>query len=542
MRRLICLSTCLLTSIAHAQISRDPASTLGRDVAVPANDRNAARANAKADTTADTAENVTASPAIGVFVGAIQVDGGREIPRATFAPVIERFIGQRADTSDLRAIARAIADAARRQGYVFASAMIPAQNAETGTITVKLDPGAVDAVRIVGSDSVRLRRTLDLIRGPAVRREVLERQLLLAGDIPGIIVDTSRYAREPDGAVLIVEVKEDRLSGAVGADNYGSREIGPARARLRLDLTGLMDGDVLTLQAVATPLQLRELAYAAARYSKTVDNHGSQIGLAVSAGRTRPDYGSAVTVQGNSRYAALFASHPLIRSNAASLWANAELAWLRVDQQAGGMMQQRDEIATFTLSATTAAKLGGGRLWGGFGVVQGLGFAGTTQSGDPMASRLDGSARFTKATAWLDWKRPISEQVSLRLAANGQLASRPLLAAQELGIGGPGFGRAYEFSERFGDTGILGLIEVRERWGKWLGFDSVELYQFVDGGYVSNLRGGFGSGTRMSAGGGVRAGVGKTSLGLEAAFPLNADRDATGNRNPRVNLTVEQGF
>lgn len=536
------IASLLASTAAQAQVARDAAATLGRDVAAPVNDRDAARVNAKAKVTTEATDSVTAHAATGVFVGAVNVEGGREIARAVFAPVIERFIGQAADANGLRAIARAISEAARTEGYVFASAMIPAQDVASGTVTVRLDPGAVDTVRVTGSRSGRLQRTLDLIRGHAVRKAVLERQLLLAGDIPGIIIETTRFVREPKGNVLIVDVREDRVAGSMGMDNYGSRELGPARARLRIDLTGLMDGDNLTVQAVATPLQPKELAYVSARYAKTLDNHGTQLGIAASAGQTRPDYANGADVRGDSRYAAVFASHPLVRTNKTSLWVNAELAYLNVRQTLSGTLRQRDELVTFTLGTTLTTKIGGGRLWGGIGLVQGLGFAGTTREGDTMSSRADGSGRFAKATLWLDWKRSISEQVSLRLAANGQVASRPLLAAQELGVGGPGFGRAFDFSERFGDNGVLGMAELREQWGKPLGFDWVQLYQFVDGGYVSNLRGGFGSGTRVSAGGGVRAGVGKTSLGVEAAFPISDDREATGNRRPRINLTVGQDF
>lgn len=542
MSRFAYLIAALLASTAQAQVARDAAATLGRDVASPNTERDPARANASARVTADRSDGVAVAADGGVMVGAINVEGGPQIPRAIFAPVIERFMGQRAGAVELQAIARAIADIARAQGYVFASAMIPAQDVAAGTVTVRLDPGAVGEVRISGSSSERLRRTLDLIRGPAVQKSVLERQLLLAGDIPGIVVETTRYAREPGGPVLIVEVREDRVAGSAALDNYGSREIGPARARLRVDLTGLLDGDNLTVQAVATPLQPKELGYVSARYTATLDNHGTQLGVAASAGRTQPDYGNGVAVQGDSRYAAVFASHPLLRSNRASVWANAELAYLNVRQQTNGTLRQRDEIVTATLGLSGTGKVAGGRLWGGLSWVQGLGFAGTTREGDPMASRADGSARFAKASLWLDWKRPIAEQVSLRLAANAQLANRPLLAAQELGIGGPGFGRAYDFSERFGDNGVLGMAELREQWSKSLGFDWVQLYQFIDGGYVTNLRGGFGSGTRVSAGAGVRAGIGKTSFGAELALPLGDPRDATGDRSPRVNLTVGQDF
>jgi hemolysin activation/secretion protein len=528
----------LIASAASAQSGRDAAATLGRDLATQAVPTDARTVAMPVVTEAAPVEsNATA----GLFVGAVNVDGARDIPRAMFAPVIERFIGKQAGAPELQAMARAVANAAREQGYLFASAMVPEQVVDAGTVTVRLDAGAVDRVRIVGSRNVRLRQTLDKVRGRAVRKDVLERQLLLAGDIPGVTIVSTRYVREADGATLIVEVAEDRVAGSVGLDNYGSQDLGPARLRLRLDLTGLLDdGDQLTTQLVVTPLQPKELAYGSLRYSIGIGS-ATRVGVAAAVGKTKPG-GSffAGRVTGESRYGAIFVNHALLRSNRTSLWVNAELAWLRVDQKFDGDPAQRDDIATLTLSTTATTKFAGGRLWGGLGVVQGLG---PTKAGDPIASRLDGSAAFTKGVLWVDWTGNVSKMLSVRVAANGQIASRPLLAAQEIGVGGPGFGRGYDFSERFGDDGVLGLIELREAIEKPVsGVDWVQLYQFVDGGYVENKAGGFGDGARWSAGAGLRAAFGKTSIGVEAAFPINAPRYETGSKAPRVNLTVGQDF
>ncbi len=256
----------------------------------------------------------------GLFVGAVNVEGGREIPRTAFAPVIEHFIGKQAAAPDLQAMARAVATAARERGYIFASAMVPEQVVDAGAVTVRLDAGAVDRVRIVGSTNSRLRRTLDLIRGPAVRRDVLERQLLLAGDIPGITVVSTRYVREAGGATLIVEVVEDHVSGSVGLDNYGSKDLGPARLRLRLDLTGLLnDGDQLTTQLVVTPLQPKELAYGSVRYSIGIGG-ATRVGVAAAVGTTKPgDAFSAGRITGESLYGVIFVNHALLRSNRSSV-------------------------------------------------------------------------------------------------------------------------------------------------------------------------------------------------------------------------------
>jgi hemolysin activation/secretion protein len=528
---------------AVAQGTRDAAATLGRDLAITS-----APADARTAVVPATVRNEPSDGAVdasGLFVGAVNVDGGREIPRDVFAPVIEGFIGKQADARELQAMARAVANAARERGYIFASAIVPEQIVDSGTVTVRLDAGTIDRVRITGSRNKRLHRILGALVGPAVRTEALERQLLLAGDIPGLTIVSTRYARETGGATLIVEAAENKVSGSVGIDNYGSDDVGPVRLHLRLDLTGLLDdGDQLTTQLVVTPLQPKELAYGSLRYTIGVGGGATQLGVAGAVGKTRPgDAVLAGRLIGDSLYGAIFVNHALIRSNRTSLWLNAELAYLRVDQKFEGFLAQHDEIATVTLSMTAAAKVAGGRLWGGVGVVQGLALAGTTGPGDPYASRTDASSAFTKTFLWVNWTRTLGKILSVRVAANGQIADRPLLAAQEIGVGGPGFGRGYDFSERFGDNGVLGLIEVRETFDNPIGaVEWVQLYQFADGGYVENLRSGFGDGARWSAGAGVRAAFGKINIGLEAAVPLNAARYASQNKSPRINLSLGRDF
>jgi hemolysin activation/secretion protein len=529
-----------LPNVATAQVARDAASALGRDVAAAARDDRAA--SAQIDVKGPEASGPSASDGASVFVGAVSIDGGAEIPRDALAPAFEGFVGKQADAAMLQAMARAIADRARAQGYLFASAMVPQQAVETGTVTVQLDAGRIDAVRVVGSKSGRLQRTLNLIVGQAVRREDFERQLLVAGDIPGIEIVSTRYAREGGQAILIVEAVEDRVRGSATVDNFGPDSLGPLRTRLRVDLSGLIGDDVLTVQAVNTTMNPRELAYGSVRYTTAVGDAGTQAGVAVAAGGTQPG-GAGRRLTGKSRYAAAFASHPIVRGSRASLWANAEMAWLTVDQKFDGQRVQHDELVTLTLSATGNAKLAGGWLSGAIGAVQGIGLDGTTVVGDPQASRPDGSARFTKGFFWLDWARELGGGRSVRLGANGQLADRPLLAAQEIGLGGPGSARGYDFSERFGDNGLLGAVELRQRFKRPLRFvDWVQFYGFADGGQVWNLDQGFGSGALFSGGGGLRGAIGRSEFSIEAAYPFSGPRYDSGNREPRINVSLGYRF
>lgn len=543
MYRLPRIAACLLAlpGTAVAQSARDAAATLGRDVVRPVVDDR--QKNVPLDVTNVEPPAAATAPAPGsILIGSVSIEGGREIPRDSLAPALESFVGQQADGAMLQAMARAIADRARSHGYLFASAMVPQQQVSGGSVTVVLDAGRIDAVRVTGSSSRRLQRILDRIVGPAVLRDNFERQLLIAGDIPGIEIVSTRYARENGQAILVVEAKEDRLRGSANVDNLGPDSLGPLRTRIRVDFSGLLSDDVLSVQAINTTADPHELAYASVRYSRALGDAGTQVGIALAVGGTRPG-GSDNRLTGTSRYAALFASHPLIRSGRKSLWANAELAWLKVDQNYDRLPMQQDEILTVTLTASGNMRLAGGWLSGAIGGVQGLGVDGTTAAGNPAASRPDGSARFTKGLFWLDWNRELGGGTRLRLSANGQIADRPLLAAQEIGLGGPGIGRGYDFSERFGDDGLLGAVELGKRFSKPVQFvDWVLFYGFADGGRVWNLDQGFGGGTLFSGGGGLRGAIGKTEFTLEAAYPLSGPRYDSGNRAPRINVSLGHRF
>ncbi len=530
----------------HAQTRPETAATLSGQQIVPGNTMPTSSVAITESTSPNqAAASTTAQPNGGILIGGINVEGGDQLRASEFSSIVETFLGKSADGASLQQLARSVASLAREKGYLFASAIVPEQEINFGIVRVRLDEGRIDEVRIVGTKNGRLRRMLNLLAGGPALKPVLERQLLLAGEIPGISIQRTRFERERGRGILIVDVTEDRAKGQIVADNYGSGALGPIRVRAQADLTSLLiEGDSLTTQILGTPVSPKELTYVSARYAAPVGDDGLVLAASLGAGRTQTSsYNGSVNINGRSKYASFSALYPAIRSNSKSVWVSGEVAYLTVDQAALGIALQTDTIVTASLSVSGQARLGGGRLNGGIGFVQGLDILGATGSRDPLSSRFDGSGKFSKSYAWLQWTAALGRKYSVRLSATGQIASRALLAAQELNLGGPGFGRAFNFSERFGDEGIAGSIELRRDFDQPLPFVRwAQLYGFADAGYVTNYDNGFGGGTLTSAGGGVRAGVGPTEFSVEAALPLNAIRAESGDKDPRVNLSVGYRF
>ena len=112
-----------------------------------------------------------------------------------------------------------------------------------------------------------------------------------------------------------------------------------------------------------------------------------------------------------------------------------------------------------------------------------------------------------------------------------------MLTSENFSLGGPKFGRAYDYWEVSGQSGIAGTVEFRYGRNpglKWLNF--YQLYAFYDAGAVWNDTPS--SGTQRdslsSAGAGLRLTLfKKISLNYELAVPLSRIPSARTNRAPR---------
>lgn len=478
----------------------------------------------------------------------IVILGTDDIARDQFSHVLPPYLGRNLSSLDLKALSRAVADVARQVGYPFASAWIEPQAMADGVLQVRLDAGTLSAVRVIGHPNALADRMLTqaLVTGHPVRRKQLERAIMLVGDIPGITIKESKYLRQDGFGILLVTIVEDRLNGYAQIDNRGSKEVGPIRATAIANARGVFQsGDEASLLVANTPIDPSEFVFVRGRYTAPVDTKGATLTASASYGLANPGAALApLDVTGKTYDASLFYSRPILRSRGRSLWATMEIRGLRSRQSLLGFPLRDDSIATLTAALTGTMQAGSGILRGGMRITDGLPLPGVSHEGDARISRGDGDARFVVVSYAAEWVAPLARRVSVALASEAQVASRPLLATMEIGVGGPGFGRSYDYAERTGDNGILGSAEVRFDLGRVAPqiVDRVQVYASVDGGYVGNLRNGPGGGALLSTAAGMRVGRGRLSGMLEVAVPLNADRFDTRNRDPRLSFRLSRVF
>lgn len=256
---------------------------------------------------------------------------------------------------------------------------------------------------------------------------------------------------------------------------------------------------------------------------------------------------------GNSLSLRVGVDYPVIRSLARTLRIGVAFTVLHNRVDLLGSEYSNDKVRYLSLNASydvADTLLGDSRPASTLiraELSQGLDILGATRPGSPDLSRAKGHSNFTLLHAELTRIQTVAGRFGLALAAEGQVAVTPLLAAQQLGLGGNRFGRGYEPSELTGDDGVAGSIEARYDLAvQTKVFSRPQFYVFYNIGKVWSISPAAGQAKAQSL---ASAGVGlrfalfrRVSADIELAKPLTRDIASRGNRNLRPLFSLIAGF
>ncbi|MEP3051011.1 MAG: ShlB/FhaC/HecB family hemolysin secretion/activation protein [Erythrobacter sp.] len=478
-------------------------------------------------------------------IGAIVVIGNEAIEDAQYQAAVEEFFGEPRNEEVLARLTNQIAALAREAGFPFVRADIIDDANRFGVVQVMVDEGRVDEVRIEGYQNAQARRILNRFEGNVPNQRELDRALLLVTDIPAVLLRGARLKREDGRGILFVELDQRDASLRLNADNYGTEAFGPVRAVASVRVNDALSSSDQVYAAVRiNPIDLDELLYFSGSYETQLSVDGVTFGVDASIGTTAPGGAFGDTdISGESLSGGATLSAPVIRTRDASLWVDGRVSYISIEQDDLGAMLRDDTVVTAAIGLRTQWAVAGGRVRAGVSHVRGLGILGATRRGDALASRFDGDGVFSKIEFWSDARFPLASRLDIYLSTGGQIADRPLLASEEIALGGAYRTRGYDFSEVLGDEGVHGLIELRYRFATTnLPLDFLQIYAFVDGGYVSDIGAGVGEGSLFSAGPGVRARIGPFDLELETGIPLGGSAETGDDNSPEVNLRAGVNF
>lgn len=418
------------------------------------------------------------------------IQGVSAYPLADLAATYDQNLARRIGVNDLVHTADAITERYRRDGYFLTRAVVAPPDRTSGSAYIVVYEGYIGSITIDSSGADAVAHILEPLKdGRALKISELDRRLALASDVPGIHL-TSRIEPtldDPSRHRLVVTAELDRVDGGVYADNRGSDAQGPWQAYATASLnSAVLSGDRMSLSVLTVPDAPRELTFGEWTYSAPI-GEATRIKAGVSAYTTDAPADSTGWLGGQSQAVSLALTQALTRSRDASLWATAALDVREVRQtyEAVGAVKEQLTVARLTLSGRH--KAGHGYISATAQASRGLDWFGATTTPSALLTRSDATSEFIKATASVSAYQDLGRFVGIYAEVSGQWSPDTLLASEEFYVGGPNMGRAYNYGEISGDTGIAGVVELRAGWDPQpAAISFAQGYAFLDGGRVTN--------------------------------------------------------
>lgn len=499
-----------------------------------------------------------------------------EALRASWA----RHQGQSVPIATVCAIRDEAATILRRMGYL-AAVQVPPQKIENGVVQFEVLMAKLVSIQVrgdAGRSERQIARYLDRIRErPVFNIHEAERYLLLARDLPGYDVRlTLRPAGTVPGEVIgEVAVLHTPVQIDANVQNYGSRDVGRFGGVARVQFNGLTGlGDQTTFSVFSTA-DFEEQRVVQAGHAFRIGSDGLTLAGDFTYAWTRPDIGGGLDLRSDTLVASLALSYPVIRSQAANLFASGGLDY--VDQKVdfrtdpptpiskdklrvAFVQLSYDAIDPASVASTRGYSAAEPRWRTGVALElrQGLGIFGASDAcaadfsncafPNTPISRIDAdpTAFVARATGYAEF-RP-APLIAISLSPRAQWAPDPLLSYEEFSAGNYTVGRGYDPGAIIGDSGIGAQVELRfgtiiPRTVKAI---AIQPYVFFDAAKVWNedvTLPVLGQSKLYSAGGGIRAAWGDHAR-LDAVFaaPLRRTGLQAEKPDPRVLISLTVKF
>ncbi|MEM1155355.1 MAG: ShlB/FhaC/HecB family hemolysin secretion/activation protein [Pseudomonadota bacterium] len=476
-------------------------------------------------------------------------------------------IGQPIAVNDICTATRDLTSIIRNAGYVFSRAYLPEQDITEGDLIFEFQAVRVSDVQIEGSDSGGVLEEIAaaiIAPGPYNANETtVPAQLALGDRLPTVLDPNGRLLRQSPistTALADADTLEDTTTFILSRndidtsprfrftlDNRGSEANGP----WALDASGtwyetFAPYDILGVRALQA-LDTEELTYLSVAYDYLLRADGTALRFSLAGSTSEPgtDTLTAIDEENESLSASLSFYRPLIRTTEVSLAFTTRFDLRNSESSQLGVPATEDRLRVLRFGLEYGRRYETGSFLQAVGTLsQGIEGLGATETGNPLATRSDGETAFTALEVYLRYTHRFESAVALTAQGIGQLSSDPLLSAEECGLGGERFGRAYNSSEITGDHCMAASLEVARTFEDNLptGMVALQPYGFLDAGRVFNF-GTQADESLASAGFGLRAEFGSgISASLEIAKPIGRETETSGNRDPRLLIGISTSF
>jgi len=476
-----------------------------------------------------------------IVIRSVSVVGSTVYSAAQLEPLYADLLGRETTLATVYEIARRITAKYGADGYVLSRAIVPPQQLNPKGVNVRIQviEGWVDKVEW----PKKLSRYRDFFSAYAakitadrpVNIKTIERYLLLASDLPGLKFSTSlRPSDAQTGAsTLVVEVTEKPIDANARVDNRGTPSRGPYQFLTSATLNNVLGQHEALTVSYAGVSPLKQLQYLSGYYKQVLTSEGltAFVDGSYSWGKpgTQPlevlDFATRSTLIEAGAY------YPVVRSRERNLTLTGLVFMSDNYSDILGSPFNVDRLRGFRgkADADIADSLQGINQFNAT-FSQGIEGLGSTDNGNPLASRAAGRVDFSKIEGTIGRTQPLPARFSVYASLYGQYAFTPLLSSEQCGYGGRFFGRAFDPSEMLGDSCWEALGELRYDLPPAVPqIEQAQLYAFTDYGRLYTREPAVGTDASThgaSAGAGLRLAVLKNfNADLQAAKAISGERN-----------------
>lgn len=442
--------------------------------------------------------------------------GNKVFKSKTLAARIKRYTRRKITLLEIYDAADVITQFYIDHGYALASANVPAQKVDGGSVTLEIIEGKIGNIRSennkVYSDAqikqyVDLHK--DLRKGAVYTTAPLEDTLKRLNELPGLAAKAViKPGAEYGASDLIIQTQESRYGFALGVDNYGRRSTGRTRYTVAATLNNPLGlGD--QLQFVKLISEGVGLDYNYGAYSLPLFAGGPRLSL--SYGEALFNTTGVAPVDGISRTGRVSLDQVLLRGDAQRLSAGAGITRIVSNVNALGIPITATNVTVFDLGAT---------------YNQSYSFGGVTQyvasiSTDFQDQRLSDCAPVPgsgckhqpfKLSANIQHLQPIYGALDALIRVDSAISAAILPDTTAFSAGGPSGARGYASSEIRGDSGYSASLDLR--YGVAAGFSRLTPRVFVDYAVVARNDAAARALTDNDA-------IGDYGIGLDVRLPYN---------------------
>jgi hemolysin activation/secretion protein len=423
-----------------------------------------------------------------VQLGGLMVDGGfPELAAETRALEARLVSGRPVSGADLFAAASELEAAYARAGFVLARVVLPPQKLDDGSVLrlVVID-GYIERLETKNLPE-RVRDRVNAIVAPLVGQRRLnlreiERRLLLAGDIPGVVLRSTLAPGSATGAaVLALEANYQPVNGLLTLDNSLPTSIGTWTLGAGLDVSSVFGlGELFYLRVLGNPNGGDNGFFTANPLNRTLA--GGVVLPLGSDGVTLNVEGTQARTAPISTIAGLQATSLFER-----LSTRLRYAWLR-SRQANVSVEAAFDVQSDSQDVIfdgTTVPLSQDRLrvlransdgdylapWGGimsghFSTSFGLAGLGARSAAEALASgvplsRQGANANFSKVEASVNYSQAVYREIFLSLNARAQYSfGQALLRSEQIGIASPAGLSTFDVGTLQGDSGYVLRAEL----------------------------------------------------------------------------------